>query len=162
MHTIFIFALPAENEVEARNLVSRDSIGRDYIIKAVRERRHRLSGGRKKGFNAGHAGHAMFDGGGDRLKEKGPAAVPTGRVEAAEKDKVDVGDRKDAAVKAPTRTVVLPFGKNAHCGIYPDIADVITRFNRSRTITFPKYNIRATSLLSGSASIRINVEVPKG
>ena len=39
-------------------------------------------------------------------KEKGPAAVPTGKVEAAEKKKVDVGDCKDAAVQAPTRTVV--------------------------------------------------------
>ena len=38
--------------------------------------------------------------------EKGPAAVPTTKVEAAEKEKVDVGNGKDAAVKAPTRTVV--------------------------------------------------------
>ena len=38
--------------------------------------------------------------------EKGPAAVPTGKVEAAEKEKVDTGDGKDAAVKAPTGTVV--------------------------------------------------------
>ena len=43
LYTIFIDALPAEYEVEARNLASRDSIGRDYIIKAVRERHHRLS-----------------------------------------------------------------------------------------------------------------------
>ena len=39
-YTIFIDALPAEYEVEARNLASRDSIGRDDIIKAVRERHH--------------------------------------------------------------------------------------------------------------------------
>ena len=39
-------------------------------------------------------------------KEKGPAAVRTGKVEAAEKEEMDVGDGKDAAVKAPTRTVV--------------------------------------------------------
>ena len=39
-------------------------------------------------------------------KEKGPAGVPTGKVEAAENKEVDVGDGKDAAVKAPTRTVV--------------------------------------------------------
>ena len=39
-------------------------------------------------------------------KEKGPAAVPTEKVEAAEKEKVDVGDGKDAAVKAPTRTAL--------------------------------------------------------
>ena len=38
--------------------------------------------------------------------EKGSAAVPTGKVEAAENEKVDVGDGKVAAVKAPTRTVV--------------------------------------------------------
>ena len=63
LYTIFIDALPAEYEVEARNLASRDSIGRDDIIKAVRERHHRLSGNRKKGSNAGYAGHAMFAGG---------------------------------------------------------------------------------------------------
>ena len=34
LYTIFIDALPAEYEVEARNLASRDSIGRDDIIKA--------------------------------------------------------------------------------------------------------------------------------
>ena len=39
-------------------------------------------------------------------KERGLAAVPTGKVEAAEKEKVDVGDGENAAVKAPTRTVV--------------------------------------------------------
>ena len=33
-------------------------------------------------------------------KEKGPAAVPTGKVEASEKEKVDVEDGKNAAVKA--------------------------------------------------------------
>ena len=33
--------------------------------------------------------------------EKGPAAVPTGKIEAAEKEKVDDGDGEDAAVKAP-------------------------------------------------------------
>ena len=65
LYTIFIDALPAEYEVEARNLASRDSIGRDDIIKAIRERHHRLSGSRKKGSNAGHASHAMFAGGGD-------------------------------------------------------------------------------------------------
>ena len=32
LYTIFIDALPTEYEVEARNLVSRDSIGRDDII----------------------------------------------------------------------------------------------------------------------------------
>ena len=32
LYTIFIDARPAEYEVEARNLASRDSIGRDYVI----------------------------------------------------------------------------------------------------------------------------------
>ena len=71
LYTIFIDALPAEYEVEARNLASRDSIGRDDIIKAVRERHHRLSGSRKKGSNACHAGHAIFAGGGDGGQRKG-------------------------------------------------------------------------------------------
>ena len=38
--------------------------------------------------------------------EKGPAAVPMGKVKAAVNDKVDVGNSKDAAVKSPTRMVV--------------------------------------------------------
>ena len=71
LYTIFIDALPAEYEEEARNLASRDSFGRDDIIKAVRERHHRLSGSRKKGSNAGVAGHAMFAGGGDGGQRKG-------------------------------------------------------------------------------------------
>ena len=57
--------------MEARNLASCDGICRDDIIKAVRERHHRLFGSRKKGSNAGHAGHAMFDGGGDGGQRKG-------------------------------------------------------------------------------------------
>ena len=64
LYTIFINALPAEYEVEARNLASSDTIGRDDITKSVRERHHRLSGNRKKGSNAGYAGHAIFAGGG--------------------------------------------------------------------------------------------------
>ena len=71
LHTIFIDALVAEYEVEERNLASRDSIGRDDIIKAVRERHSRLSGSRRKGLNAGHAGHAMFAGGDDGGHKKG-------------------------------------------------------------------------------------------
>ena len=95
LYTIFIDALPAEYEWEARNLASCDSIDRDDIIKAVRERHHRLSGNRKKGSNAGYAGHAMFvvvgggGGGGGRGTEK-----------------VDLGESTDEAVKAPTRSVV--------------------------------------------------------
>ena len=42
LYTIFIDALPAEHKVEARNLASRDSIDRDDIIKAIRERHNRL------------------------------------------------------------------------------------------------------------------------
>ena len=72
LYTISIDALPAEYEVEARNLASRDSIGRDDIIKAVRELHHRLSGIWKKGSNAGHAGHAMFAGGDDGGQRKWP------------------------------------------------------------------------------------------
>ena len=70
LSTIFIDALPAEYEMEARNLASRDSIDRDQIIKAVRERHHRLSVNRKKGSNAGYAGHAMFAGGGGGGRRK--------------------------------------------------------------------------------------------
>ena len=102
LYTIFIDALPAEYEVEARNLASRDSIGCDDIIKVVRERHHRLSGSRRKGSKA----MLCFPAAAVVAAEKGPAAVPMGKVEAAIKEKVDFGDSKDAAVKAPTRTVV--------------------------------------------------------
>ena len=64
LYTVSIDALPAEYDVEARNLASRDSIGRDDIIKAVRERHHRRSGNRKKRSNAGH-GTLTGGGGGD-------------------------------------------------------------------------------------------------
>ena len=59
--------------MEARNLTSRDSIGRDDIIKAVRECHRRLFGSRKKGSNVGPAGHAMFAGNGGvgRIKRAG-------------------------------------------------------------------------------------------
>ena len=40
LRIIFIGALPPEYEVDARNLAARDVIGRDDIIKAVRERHH--------------------------------------------------------------------------------------------------------------------------
>ena len=48
LYNIFIDALPAEYEVEERNLACRDSIGRDDIIKAARERHHRFSENREK------------------------------------------------------------------------------------------------------------------
>ena len=41
--TIFIDAWLAEYQVEAQNLTSCDSIGRDDIIKVARERHHRIS-----------------------------------------------------------------------------------------------------------------------
>ena len=106
LYTIFMDALPAEYEVEARNLASRDSISRDGIIRAVRERHHRRSGNRKKGSNTGHAGHAMFTGGGGGGNRKGAGGVLTGKVETATRQKADVGDSEDEAVKAPTRTAV--------------------------------------------------------
>ena len=43
LYTIFIDALPTEYEVETGNLAPRDTIGREEIIKVVRERYHRLS-----------------------------------------------------------------------------------------------------------------------
>ena len=60
----------------ARNLACRNSIGRDDMIEAVRERQRRCSENRKKGFNAGHADHAMFTsvGGGGRRKGGGGGA----------------------------------------------------------------------------------------
>ena len=106
LYTIFIDALLAEYEVEARNLASRDSIGRDDIIEAVREGHHRLFGSRKKGPMLVMPAMLCSPAAAVVAAEKGPAAVPMGKVEAAVKEKVDVGDSKDAAVKAPTRTVV--------------------------------------------------------
>ena len=38
--------------------------------------------------------------------EKELASVPTGKLEATAREKVDAGDSKDEAVKTPTRTVV--------------------------------------------------------
>ena len=106
LYKFFIDALPAECEVEARNLASRDSIGRDYIIKAVRKRHHRYSVNRKKGPNAGHAGHAMFAGGGGGGRRKGGGGGAHGKGGGCVRKTVDVVDTKNEAVKAPTRTVV--------------------------------------------------------
>ena len=50
--------------MEANTLASGDTIGRNDVIKAVQARHYRLSGSRKKRSNAGHAGRAMFAGGG--------------------------------------------------------------------------------------------------
>ena len=49
LYTIFIDALSAECEVEARNLVSRDSIDYNDIITAVREWHHRIFGTGRRG-----------------------------------------------------------------------------------------------------------------
>ena len=57
--------------MQARNLASRDSIGRDDIIKAVRDRHQQFYGNRKKGSNTGHHGHAMFASGGDGGHKEG-------------------------------------------------------------------------------------------
>ena len=90
LYTVSIDALPAEYDVEARNLASRDSIGRDDIIKAVRERHHRLSGNRKKVSNAGHADHAMYAGGGGGGGGRGKG-----------------GDRSQAPTRATSQSTAL-------------------------------------------------------
>ena len=82
LYTIFIDTLPAEYEAEAKNLASRDSIGRHDIIKAARERHHRFSGSDQMLAMPALLclpAVAMV------ATEKGPAAVPTGKVEAAKK-----------------------------------------------------------------------------
>ncbi|CAN0489075.1 unnamed protein product, partial [Laminaria digitata] len=60
LYTIFLDALPSEYDIEVRNLASRDSVSREEIIKAVRERHHRLSGNRKKG--SAPSDHAVYAG----------------------------------------------------------------------------------------------------
>ncbi|CAN0522574.1 unnamed protein product [Laminaria digitata] len=60
LYTIFLDALPSEYDIEFRNLASRDSVSREEIIKAVRERHHRLCGNRKKGSNP--SDYAMYAG----------------------------------------------------------------------------------------------------
>ena len=64
MYTTLYDALSAEYEADARNLASRDSVGRDGIMKAVRELHHQLSGYSKNWSNARHVIHATFAGGG--------------------------------------------------------------------------------------------------
>ena len=93
--TIFVEALPAEYEVEARNLASRDSIGPEVIIKAVRERHQQLSG-------AGRIDREM-------VMPCTPVMVPvaaTGKVGAAATEKADIRECTDEEVEAPTRSVV--------------------------------------------------------
>ena len=71
-------ALPAEYEVEARNLAPRDSIGRE-IIRVVRDRHHRLSGNRKRGSKFGHALYAGDGAGGGHGKGGGRGNGKGGR-----------------------------------------------------------------------------------
>ena len=63
----------------ARNLASHESTGRDEIIKAVRERYHRLSANRKKGSNSGHALYAGDGAGGGHGKGGGHGNGKGGR-----------------------------------------------------------------------------------
>ena len=65
--------------VEAHKLASRDSTGHEVIIKAVRERHHRLSGTRKKGSNSGHALYAGDGAGGGDGKGGGRGNGKGGR-----------------------------------------------------------------------------------
>ena len=105
LYTIFIDALAAEYEVEARNPAFRVSIGRDDI-KTVRERHRRRSGNSKKGSNAGHAicspsAAAVVAAG------KTAAAVAERKVEtAAGATEVESNGSTDETVYAPTWTVV--------------------------------------------------------
>ena len=108
LYTIFIDALPAEYEVKARNLTRRDGIGRDDIIKAVRERHHRRSGNRNKRSNAGVAMLSSPVAAAAALvaAKNAAAAMATGKVETATTETLDVGETTDEVVKAPTRSVV--------------------------------------------------------
>ena len=108
LYTIFIDALPAEYEVEVRNLASRDSIGHDDVIKV-------LESGTTDFLETGRRGPtlamlAML------CSPPPPAVVAAGKAaaamaagtaaEAAATKEVDVGESTDEAAKAPTRSVV--------------------------------------------------------
>ena len=83
----------------ARNLASRGGTGRE-IIKAVRERHHRLSGNSKKGSDSGMpCTPAILQ------------VAATGKVEAAA-DKAYVGESTDEAVEAATRSAVGGWREN--------------------------------------------------
>ena len=69
--------------VEARNLASRGSTGREEIIKAVRERHHRLSGNRKNVSKSGYTLYAGDDAGGGQKN-----------LAAAETENADVGNAR--------------------------------------------------------------------
>ena len=108
LYTIFIDTLPAEYEVEVRNLASRDSIGHDDVIKV-------LESGTTDFLETGRRGPtlamlAML------CSPPPPAVVAAGKAaaamaagkaaEAAATKEVDVGESTDEAAKAPTRSVV--------------------------------------------------------
>ena len=96
--------------MEARNLASRDSIGRDDIIRVVRERDHRPSGNRKKGSNALHA---MLAGGGSGGGGRGNGTGGGGRGNGRSGRQGHEG----RGGKTPTKSVVarspLPVAKAA-------------------------------------------------
>ena len=83
LYSIFIGALAAEYEVEARNHDSSDSIGRYDIIKALRDRHHRLSGSRKMGSMLAMLAMPCSPAAAMVATEEGQAAVTTGMMEAA-------------------------------------------------------------------------------
>ena len=100
LHTVFIDALPPEDEVEVRTLGSRDKIGLDNIIKAVQER-CTLSVNKNKGSDAGQVkgpnqGRAMYAGDG--------AGGGHGAGRFRGRGTYGRGSKK----KAPTKTVVAP------------------------------------------------------
>ena len=65
--------------LEARNLTSHNNTGREEIIKARRERHHRLSGSRNKASNYGHALYAGDGAGGSHGKGGGRGNGKDGR-----------------------------------------------------------------------------------
>ena len=106
LYTIFIDALRAKYEVEARSL---------YLVTVwaamTSSRLH--ESGTTDFLEAGRsvptpAMPAMLCSPGAAVvaAEEAAATVPTGKVEATAREKNDVGDIKDKAVKAPTRRVV--------------------------------------------------------
>ena len=101
LHTTFIEAPPAEYEVGARNLASCACIGRGDI-KAVRERVTDFLGAGERDAILAMPAMLCLPVVAVVAAAKGPAAMPTGKVEAAAREEVDVfGDSKGAAAKAP-------------------------------------------------------------
>ena len=92
--------------MEARNFASRDSIGLDDVIKAVRERHNRRFGHKKNGFNAGHADHGILAGGGRGGRGKGGGGGAHGKRDRRGKGKRGRRKHRDEAVKAPTRMMM--------------------------------------------------------